>query len=249
MSLLRFADDARARVRQGFYTTHDLKLPTRGFAAAIEHGRGIVAEIKPQTPSHGVLREAVDVASLARGFEKAGASAISVLTVPEGFGGSLRALEEAARAVRVPVLMKDFLVSEEQVRAARASGASAILLIPDILGEVEAPRLIDLAHDLDLDVLLEVYDEEGYEDAKESDADVLAVNNRDLRSPDLAVDAGRFARVLSAVDKDRPTMSLSGIKTRRDVIAQFEAGADAVLVGTELMRAPDPAAALRGLIP
>lgn len=248
MSLQKFADEARARVKAGYYAVHDLKLEPRGFASAIDHGRGIVAEIKPSTPSHGILRHGVDVAHLARGFEKEGAAALSVLTVPEGFGGSLRALEEAVRASRKPVLMKDFVVSEEQIRAARSSGASAILLIPELVDEPTLHRYVDLAHDLDLDVLLEAYDEETFAFAKETDADVLAINNRDLRHADLPVDPQRFARVLDAEPKDRPTMSLSGMRTRRDVIAQFEAGADAVLIGTELMRAADPVAALRGLL-
>lgn len=248
MGLARFAEEARARVKAGYYAVHDLGLERRDFASAIEHGRGVVAEIKPATPTHGVLRAGVDVPTLARGFEKEGAAALSVLTVPEGFGGSLRALEEAVRATRKPVLMKDFIVSEEQIRAAAATGASAVLLIPDLVAPDALDRFIATAHDLDLDVLLEAYDEAGFAAAMETEADVLAVNNRDLRRSDLPVDPTTFARVLDAEPKDRPTMSLSGLRTRRDVIAQFEAGADAVLVGTEIMRSPDPMAALRGLI-
>jgi indole-3-glycerol phosphate synthase len=259
MSLPRFAQEAQRRVGSGYYIPRGetaeavrRRMPIeRSLASAISARRGVVAEIKPASPTSGSLRNVGkdDIGGLARNLEVAGARGLSVLTVREGFGGSMDALREAAASVHGPVLMKDFLVDPAQLTAAARARASVVLLIPEILGRWNLRDAIDSAHEQGLEVLLETYDEAGFRAAKATDADIIAVNNRDLRDPALPIDLARFARVVKAAGKDRPTMSLSGCRTRADVEAQIKAGADAVLVGSHLMAASDPAAALREVLP
>ncbi|MEA3201181.1 MAG: indole-3-glycerol phosphate synthase [Thermoplasmata archaeon] len=246
-TLVDFAEAARRRVAAGYY---DLKrvpdfCPPRSppsLRAALLARPGVVAEIKPASPTQGSMRADVDAGALARAFVAAGARGVSALAVDEGFGGSL-ANVIAASGAGAPVLFKDFVVDEAQVKAARRCGASAILLIEG----VSPHALVDRAHALGLEVLLEVYDAEGYRRAASTKADLVGVNNRDLRREGLPVDASRAAQVLSACGAMKPTMALSGVETPADVARQLRAGARGVLVGSSLMRAKDPAAAMRAL--
>ncbi len=251
--LARMARTAQATVDEAFYTRDDAAgRPGPSLAMALEEpGVGIVAEVKPASPTRGRFPGNHDAGALAMGFLQAGARGVSVLTEPTLFDGSLGNLE-AASAAGGPTLLKDFVVDARQLDAAAACGASAVLLILDLLERDDVPlglqEAVDAAHHRGLEVLLEVYDEPGYEAAQATDADILGVNNRDLRDPDLPMDRERTGRVLEACGTDRPTMALSGVETPGDVRRQLETGADAVLVGTVLMEAADPVTKLRELM-
>jgi indole-3-glycerol phosphate synthase len=254
MDLLdEFAQRARATLHRGYYDElGEPSLPTSpSLRAAVEAGpRAVLAELKPASPSLGPLR-ALDPAdpSLARALVAAGARGLSVLTEPEVFRGSLAALR-AASQLGAPALMKDFVLAEGQLIAARRAGASAALLIATLhaRGHADHPlqEMVALAHRHGLEALVEVASAAEFRAAQGTEADLIGINNRDLRT--LQVDLGRSQRVLAQVRKDRPVVGLSGVATRADADALFAAGCDAVLVGSSLMRAPDPAKALEALL-
>ncbi|HUR68966.1 MAG TPA: indole-3-glycerol-phosphate synthase [Candidatus Thermoplasmatota archaeon] len=214
---------------------------------------GILAEIKPASPTQGAMRAVDEPEALARALLSAGAVGISALTEPTRFGGSPALLRDAALAGG-PVLMKDFVVTEQQLDLARASGASAVLLILPLLSREHSAwaspeEAIDAAHARGLEVLLEVYDDEGYLIASLLPADLIGINNRDLREAGLPVDPDRAAGVLGRMGgADVPVLSLSGVETAADVRTAIAAGARGVLVGSVLMKAADPAAQLRAMM-
>lgn len=248
------AEQARATVRSGYYAQGPEVAPPRArrLSRLIEDkgSSRIVAEIKPASPTAGTLREGADAAGLARDFSRAGAMGVSVLTEPHRFGGSLENLAAASANATVPVLFKDFFVSKVQLDAAARGGAGAILLILDLFErgytDLCLESAIVAANDYDLDVILEVYDEAGFAKAKESAADIIGINNRDLRT--LEVDPYRAELVLASEQKDRPVLALSGVESVEDVRRQMAAGADGVLVGSALMRSPDPVKKLEELV-
>jgi indole-3-glycerol phosphate synthase len=171
--------------------------------------------------------------------------ALSILTEPHHFGGSLDDLSEARRASTLPILRKDFVVDAYQLYESAAAGADAVLLIVAALPDRELERLHAEAQSLDLDVLVEVHDEEELEAALEIDAALIGINNRDLT--DFSVDLTRTFDLLSDVPAGKTVVSESGIETRDQVEELERIGVDAVLVGERLMRAPDPEEALRAL--
>ncbi len=251
-----FVDLARRHVGRGYYDEIPADAPRRvgpSLLASLEApGKlPVIAEIKPKSPTAGTLRASPDPAVLAPGFFNAGARGVSILTEPERFGGSLRNVVRArnASALPVPILFKDFVVADAQLDAAAACGASAVLLILPVLERGAAawsPRdAVHAAHTRGLEVLLEVYTMEEYGRAARLGADMLGINNRDLR--DLTIDPARAATVL-ANGKLAPTLALSAAETRDDVTRQIQAGADGVLIGSALMRAPDPVKKLEELI-
>ena len=186
---------------------------------------------------------------LVRDYVGAGAAAISVLTEPNRFRGSLDSLLLAS-AEKVPLLMKDIIVSSEQIRAGATRGASAVLLIEGAFngpsGHRERDRLIAYAHKLDVEVVLEAGRRDEIDGILGSDADILGLNQRDLRSLD--IDTGMGARLLPDLAGDgRPVVVMSGIGSREQVKALRDAGADAILVGTSLSSSPDPGAKLRSM--
>jgi indole-3-glycerol phosphate synthase len=221
-------------------------LPTRGFAGAVwsAPAPAVIAEVKRASPSAGAIADA-DPAERARVYEGAGAAAISVLTEPLHFDGSLADLRAVHLATTVPVLRKDFLVHPAQVIEARVEGADAVLLIAAALSEIELRAMLAAAEDLGLGALVETHSEDDLERALGTDAKVIGVNARDLET--LEVDADRALRLVSKIPKDRIAVLESGISTREHVELALAAGARAVLVGEALMRAPDPGAALRRL--
>ena len=204
----------------------------------------VIAEIKRSSPSAGKIAEA-DPAARARAYEAAGAAAVSVLTEPLHFDGSLADLRAVHLAVGVPVLRKDFLVHPSQVIESRVEGADAVLLIAAALSGSELKALIAAAADLGLGALVETHSEADLEKALATDAPVIGVNARDLET--LEVDAARALALLGRVPEDRIAVLESGIASRADVERAGAAGASAVLVGEALMRAEDPAATLREL--
>ncbi|MFH0861431.1 MAG: indole-3-glycerol phosphate synthase TrpC [Candidatus Altiarchaeota archaeon] len=195
-------------------------------------GMSFICEFKRKSPAEGVLSEA-DSVSVAREYEAAGASAISVLTEGPHFGGSLEDLSAVKDVAGIPVLRKDFIVSVRQIEEAIFFGADAILLIVALLKE-KTPEFVDFARNLGLECLVEVHDGSELEYALESGSNLLGVNNRDLKT--LNVDLGTFEAIAPKVPKDMLLVAESGIKTRHDVRRMEDAGADAVLIGSSLMR-------------
>jgi indole-3-glycerol phosphate synthase len=219
----------------------------RGFRDALRSGPRprIVAELKRRSPSRGEIRPDFDPIACARAYAGAGAAALSVLTDERFFGGSLEHLERVRAAVGLPLLRKDFLIEACQVDEARAHGADAVLLIAAALDRDALPDLLDRARELGLDALVEVHDEEELERAVAAGADLVGINNRDLRS--FEVDLGVSERLAPRLPEGVVAVAESGIFTAEDVERLEAAGVDACLVGESLMRERDVGAALRRL--
>ena len=205
----------------------------------------LVAEVKRRSPSSGVIRGDLDPVAHASAYAGAGAAAISVLTDGPFFGGSIADLEQVAAAVRVPVLRKDFILDETQIVEARAAGAAAVLLIVRALTPRRLRELLATAAGLRLETLVEVHTESELETAIEAGAAVIGLNSRDLDT--FRVERDRTWELFRRVPADRVAVAESGMATVADVERAAAAGADAVLVGTALSAARDPAAAARAL--
>lgn len=244
--LARFLDDALQRVRLGSYHTDGDPLPPNGSLARAVLGdpAAVVAELKPRSPSEGrILHRSPE--SLLAAYREGGAAALSVLTDADWFDGSPDLLR-LAHATGLPVLMKDFVLDEAQLRCAAHHGASAVLLIERCLSIKTRERLVAAAHKLGLEVLLEVHDEADWERAQHSAADLFGVNARDLDT--LHLDAGASLRLVTTIqDAGRPVLALSAVRDRADRLRATAAGADGVLVGTHLAKSPDPGLWLRAL--
>jgi indole-3-glycerol phosphate synthase len=208
-------------------------------------GISVIAEHKRRSPSAGVIREGSTVTDIVQAYERGGAAALSILTEPFHFDGALDDLREARRSSELPVLRKDFIVDPYQVLESAAAGADAILLIVAALHPDPLYELYQEARGLDLDVLVEVHDERELEVALDIDADVLGLNNRNLN--DFSVDIDRTYELLSNVPAGKLVVSESGFTVREQLDALDEVGVDAVLVGETLMRAEDVEAACREL--
>jgi indole-3-glycerol phosphate synthase len=209
-------------------------------------GIGVIAEFKRRSPSAGQLRAAPDLTAIVSAYAAGGAVAVSVLTEGPNFGGELSDLGAARGACALPLLRKDFIVDEFQLHEALAGGADAVLLIAAALTPDELAALHARARALGLDVLVEVHDEHELADALAAGAEIVGVNNRDLR--DFSVDVLRTERLMDAMPDDVVVVSESGIGAPEQLRRLDVRGVDAVLVGEALMRAEDPAAALRGLL-
>jgi indole-3-glycerol phosphate synthase len=218
----------------------------RPFTEALVHpGISVIAEHKRRSPSAGTIRDGASVADVVCAYERAGAAALSILTEGPHFGGSLEDLREARAATRLPILRKDFVVDHYQLFESAAVGADAILLIVAALEPRALTRLHHEALALDLDVLVEVHDARELEVALELDADVIGINNRDLT--DFTVDLQRTFELLTDVPAGKTVVSESGIVTRDQLDELERVGVDAVLVGEALMGAEDVEAACRAL--
>jgi indole-3-glycerol phosphate synthase len=208
-------------------------------------GIGVIAEFKRRSPSAGSLREDPDLAQLLGAYERGGALAASVLTEGPNFGGTLQDLRDARDACDLPLLRKDFIVDEYQLHEARGAGADAVLLIVAALSEQELSKLYGAARALSLDVLVEVHDREELGRALALGAEIIGINNRDLR--DFSVEVERTERLMGAVPAGVLAVSESGISTAEQLMRLEHHGVAAVLVGESLMRSPDPTATLRSL--
>ena len=197
----------------------------------------IIAEVKKASPSKGIIAEDFDYLAIAKEYEDAGASAISVLTEPYFFLGSDDYLKEIAENVNVPVLRKDFVVDEYMIWEAKALGASAILLIVSILDIVQLKKYLDLAHDLGLSAIVEAHDGDEIMRALTVGAEIIGVNNRNLT--DFTVDIENSINLRRCVSGDVIFISESGIKTKEDVARLKENDVDAVLIGETLMKCDD----------
>ncbi len=217
----------------------------RPFAAALRAspGAAMIAEVKRASPSLGPLAPDLDPGRLATAYELGGAAALSVLTDAEFFRGSPDDLAVARAATNLPVLRKDFTVGPADVFDTRCMGADAVLLIAAALRPAEVAELIGLAASVGLDALVEVHDEGEAELALAAGATLVGVNQRDLVT--FEVDSGRAARVARTLPESVIRVAESGIRDAEDVRRLAGAGFDAVLVGEALVRAVDPAAAVR----
>ena len=217
----------------------------RGFARAVRQDEmTLIAEIKRATPSRGPLDLDLEARRTAAAYAEGGAAAISVLTEPDSFKGSLDDLA-AARSAGLPVLRKDFIIDPFQVFEARAYGADAVLLIMRILGD-EAEQLVRVCTSLGMDALVEVFDEADLDRALEAGAGLIGINHRDLET--FEVDPARTEKLTPRIPGHVTVASLSGVSTRREVEALAGAGAHSVLVGESIITADDPAAKIRELM-
>lgn len=220
---------------------------TRGFAAALR-GRsnlGVIAEIKRRSPSKGDLFADLDPVVLAKAYEFGGATCLSVLTDSPHFGGSVRDLQQARRACSLPVVRKDFTVSERDVLDTRIMGADCVLLIAAALDKAELVALHELAVSVGLDVVVEIHDEAELTAALTAKATIIGVNQRDLVT--FQVDHERAVRMAALIPAHVVRIAESGVRNRNDAQSLRDAGYDAVLVGESLVTSSDPAAAIAEL--
>lgn len=221
--------------------------PARGFAAALAGpGLSVIAEVKRRSPSRGVLAAGLDAVSQARIYADAGASAVSVLTEPLHFDGSLHDLVAVKEAVAVPVLRKDFMLEPAQVFEAKAAGADGVLLIVAALGGDLLGRMLGAADEAGIDALVEVHDMDEAVVARAAGATLIGVNNRNLQtfSTDLGVADALASTVMG---EGIIAVAESGIHTPNDAKRMRDSGYDAILVGEALVVAEDPAALLSRL--
>ena len=197
----------------------------------------IIAEVKKASPSKGLIAEDFDYIAIAKEYESAGASAISVLTEPYFFKGSDEFLKEISENVSVPLLRKDFVIDEYMIWEAKLLGASAVLLIVSILDIVQLKKYLDLAHDLGLSAIVETHDGNEIRTAMNVGAEIIGVNNRNLT--DFTVDIDNSINLRRCVSDNILFISESGIKTKEDVTRLKENNVDAVLIGETLMKSDD----------
>ena len=214
-------------------------------AALREQGLSVIAEVKKASPSKGVIAEHFPYLEIAKAYEAAGASCISVLTEPKWFLGDDRYLREIAAAVSLPCIRKDFTVDPYLIYEARELGASAVLLICALLGRAELEEYLGIAEELGLSALVEAHDEEEVERAAEVGARVIGVNNRDLKS--FTVNMENSLRLRAAAPDNCIFIAESGVRTPDDTRALRTVGVDGILVGEALMRAENKAELLKAL--
>lgn len=223
----------------------DVDPPLDPMPALRAPGSSVIAEVKRRSPSKGALADIPDPTVLAKEYAAGGAAAISVLTEQRRFGGSLADLRAVRAAVDVPLLRKDFIVTEYQLVEARAAGADLALLIVAALDDDTLRRLHDTARELGLTVLVEVHDEAETERAVALGAELVGVNARNLKT--LEIDPDTFGRLAPAIPDDRVKVAESGIFGRDDVARFVSEGARAVLVGEALVKDGDPRAAVAAM--
>jgi indole-3-glycerol phosphate synthase len=221
--------------------------PVRDFAAALSHDAiNVIAELKPASPSRGIIRDPFDAPALAQSLDSAGAAALSVLTEGEFFHGSLKNLRDARKEVSRPALRKDFIFDPWQVWETRANDADSFLLIVAALEDALLRDLIALGRELRMEPLVEVHTRAELDRALGASARILGVNNRDLKT--LTVRIETSYELIHHIPDDCLSVAESGLRTHADLRDLRQAGFDAFLIGEQLMQASDPAAALVELL-
>lgn len=220
----------------------------RGFKTAISKGDKInlIAELKKASPSHGVIRHDYDPEAVARIYKKSGAAALSVLTEDKYFQGSLDHLKAARRAVDLPVLRKDFVISEYQIYESAVAGADAVLLIAAALDRGMLKALFREAKSLGMDAIIEVHDQRDLDKALGVDAEIIGINNRNLKT--LEVDLGITRELAAKIPAGKVVISESGVREPEDVASLASAGIRAVLIGTVFMEADDIGAEVKRIM-
>ena len=220
--------------------------PSASFAGALARTDvAVIAEVKRQSPSKGIINASIDARDQARAYANGGAAALSILTEPAEFGGSVNDLVAARAAARIPTLKKDFHVHPIQALEARAAGASAMLLIARALAPDHLRAMADAAAENGVEILVEIRSEAELEDALAIDARVIGVNARDLET--LIIEPSVTERLVRMIPQDRIAIAESGVTGRSDVERAALLGADAVLVGSSISASPDPSAAVAAL--
>ena len=248
--LSKLVSSARQAIARGRYDVKRHPSPRRSLRGAIGESRvlPIIAEVKYRSPAEGPIRRAEGAARMARLYANGGAVAISVLTEEKFFEGRLEFVPDVKKAVAVPVLMKDIFIDPVQIDAAERVGADAVLLIAGlfnrILSVMSLQEMIAHSHSKGLEVLLETHTAEEYLMAGQTEADLVGINNRNLETLEVSLENSfrllRYPRV-------KPVVCESGIRSRKDAVSLINAGANALLIGSTLMRSRDPAESVRRL--
>jgi indole-3-glycerol phosphate synthase len=221
--------------------------PVRDFAAALSRDAiNVLAELKPASPSRGIIRDPFDAPALGKALEAAGAAALSVLTEGEFFRGSLKNLRDARKEIALPVLRKDFIFDPWQVWESRANDADSFLLIVAALSDAQLRGLMALGRELGMEPLVEVHTHEELDRALGAGARIIGVNNRDLKT--LTVRVETSYELIEQIPEECLAVAESGLRCHDDLKKLRATGFDAFLIGEHLMLSPDPGAALRALL-
>jgi len=251
----KLISDAEQRIQHDYYNvTTKINHQQISLSQALKNKirNAIVAEIKPKSPSRGILRATLDPIDTAIRLARGGAIGLSVLTEPDNFAGTLERLPQIRSWVNIPLLMKDVIVDEKQITAGRESGADCILLMLSALSKrnIESADLIEKAHDSLLEVLLEVHDLDELTLATETEADIIGINNRNMTS--LEIDLDTTPKLLGSIAakqlRGKQVISESGIETVDDVQRLKRSQVDGFLVGSSIMLARDPESKVRELV-
>jgi len=237
------ARDAKQTVNEGYYkvSTQDTFSPVSLRKAILDSKKNaVITEVKAASPSRGTIKTNLDPEKIAKAMENGGATGISVLTEPKHFSGSLSYLTKVRKAVKLPILMKDIIITPTQLEAASRIGANAVLLIEALFErkycKLSLEEMVSQAHARKLEVLLETHNENEFQSAIETDADLVGINNRDLRT--LKVDIRITERILKNNDShDKVVVSESGVMTPSDLLFLRGCGAQAFLIGSSIMMA------------
>ena len=251
--LNKLVNDAEKRVREGYYDLDETsKHKPISLSRQIKNAshNAIIAEIKPISPALGPLKPKIDPIDAALKFQQGGAIGLSILTEPDNFGGSITNLLHVRSRTKLPILMKDIIIDQKQITAASKCGADCVLLIHSIFSEIKPQsslnQLMKAAHELQLEVLLEVHNEHEFQEALSSSAEIIGVNNRNLRT--LEIDLETTARILTNPKSTQKTIiSESGLETADD-IRRIKSTVDGFLIGSSIMLSEDPESKVREFV-
>jgi indole-3-glycerol phosphate synthase len=242
--------DAERRITRGYYDVNvevDHEHLSLMRAIKTSSHNAIIAEIKAKSPARGVLRVGLDPKEAAIQLASGGATALSVLTEPENFGGTIESLVQIRPVIGIPLLMKDVILDEQQIEAAKKSGADCVLLMLSALIRkgIQPTHLIDKAHSVQLEAILEVHDPEELKQASETNAEIIGINNRNLK--DLAIDLNTTTRLLNSAPQlqGKTIISESGLETIEDIRRLKKTHVDGFLIGSSIMLARDLASKVR----
>jgi len=246
------AESARRTISEGYYNVQDANMAPRSLRNALLTAKGIplITEVKFRSPAEGLLRKSTDVREIALKYQRGGAAGISVLTEPKHFEGRLEYLTAVKRSVGIPVLMKDIVIDPVQIDAARKAGADAILLMAILfkarLSNFGLEQLIEHAHARGLEVLLEAHTESEYLESLQSSADIVGINNRNLKTLEVSLDTSRD--LLRGHAHSKTVICESGFSKTSELAELRSLGADGFLVGSALMKSGDIEKTVRELV-